>query len=747
VTDILTGEAKTQEAEKTRDIGEAPSITDRPKRPPRKQIVAIGIDQYRSWNRLHNAVNDARGALAAFKAHGFEEFRPALIDDAATHDAMEDLVSDDLRALGPEDSLVLFFAGHGHTVSNKLGRGTVIKDGYLIPFDADPQGGKTTSWINVKNWLAEVSKLPAKHILVILDACHSGIALDEVIRWRGEASIANEPFSVLRTRRSRRILTSALDTQLALDSGPRPGHSLFTGCLIEGLTGSLPSEPGLPAFTASELGYYVRRRVESYPSSNKQTPDFGALLFDDRGELVIDLVSSKSPPEPADGIEGIVPSNEGPIGTEHAAMESDDGIVGIKPSQSASAPATPVRDGVEWIFPTQVAPPTAATPPVQNDPPIVITTAPNPPGPDPKPVDPPPPAPPGSTLDETFVKKLDLHDKTRGRERVLSVISADALTSLAGWATWSARHGWLTVVSEEADLESVIGDVLDQLPWMRLLPAARTAFAGAVGMDAQAVDAALDKRTSAERETWIKGIAGREQIARVAGWLLTSYREPWANGPDLTNAPVGNLELLAALDTLRAPISILLHHQAPSVAWLRQAVQTAEQLIAHLPRHAVAIGASSAVIAEILRDRQTSSALALARKGVVPLATTKPPPAAGKASADQALSRALAAHPATAHLFAAQAAVKTQDNEHPVIVDLFAADALFAVQIDDWYHAPDRQSYRRDRNPDRWLQHAGIFVTRFLAEDIENRLERVVEEIALGVAARRAADPLAEKSS
>ena len=108
---------------------------------------------------------------------------------------------------------------------------------------------------------------------------------------------------------------------------------------------------------------------------------------------------------------------------------------------------------------------------------------------------------------------------------------------------------------------------------------------------------------------------------------------------------------------------------------------------------------------------------------------------------------ALAAHSVTAHLFLPNVPVKTPDSERPVVVDLYAADALFAIQIDDWYHALDRQSYRRERERDRWLQRAGIFVTRFLAEDIENRLERVVEEIALGVATRRAADPLAEKSS
>ena len=71
-----------------------------------------------------------------------------------------------------------------------------------------------------------------KHLLVILDACHSGIALDTVI-WRDAGLGSDGAIEPLRARRSRRIITSALHGQRALDSGPVPGHSLFTGCVIE----------------------------------------------------------------------------------------------------------------------------------------------------------------------------------------------------------------------------------------------------------------------------------------------------------------------------------------------------------------------------------------------------------------------------------------------------------------------------------------------------------------------------------
>lgn len=259
-------------------------------RPARAWVAVIGIDRYRAWNRLYNAVSDARGVLQLFTGLGFEVVGRPLFDEMATGEAIHRLVVDDLAGLGPEDSLVLFFAGHGHTVTRKYTGTALVKDGYLIPVDGDRPGSGAATWLRLESWLTEVSRIPARHILVLLDACHSGLALGPIIKWRtrGETSGYKEPLEQLRARRSRRIITSALDDQLALDSGPVHGHSLFTGCLIEALTGGLFTRTGQSLVTGSEIGNYVQRRVEAYPGS-AQTPDFGALELDNRGELVVRL--------------------------------------------------------------------------------------------------------------------------------------------------------------------------------------------------------------------------------------------------------------------------------------------------------------------------------------------------------------------------------------------------------------------------------------------------------------------------
>lgn len=130
------------------------------------------------------------------------------------------LVVDELSELREDDSLIRFFAGHGHTLTRTFS-GTSVSDGYLIPIDNDRPGGRAATWIRLESWLTEITRIPAKHILVILDACHSGLALGPIPQWRsrGMESARREPLEQLRVRRSRRIITSALDDQLAMDGG------------------------------------------------------------------------------------------------------------------------------------------------------------------------------------------------------------------------------------------------------------------------------------------------------------------------------------------------------------------------------------------------------------------------------------------------------------------------------------------------------------------------------------------------
>ena len=287
-----------------RDVNWVPAPVLSAVRTGRSIVTVIGINEYSRWPKLTNAVADATGIAQLFVQLGFVEVVPRLLDAEATGNALRRLVTDDLSRLSPDDNLVLFFAGHGHTHTTKLGD-TSIKTGYVIPVDASSVGGQVATWVRLDSWLSDVSRLPPRHILVIIDACHSGVALGALVKWRAAVPPTGTT-EELQRRLSRRIITSALDDQIAMDSGPYPQHSLFTGCLMEGLRGGLAGR-GRSVVTGSEIGLYVQQRVSTYPYS-AQTPDFGALEHDDRGELVVPIM----PPNPAPDVVSAEPT-PGPL--------------------------------------------------------------------------------------------------------------------------------------------------------------------------------------------------------------------------------------------------------------------------------------------------------------------------------------------------------------------------------------------------------------------------------------------------
>ncbi len=251
-------------------------------------IATIGIDQYEYWPKLDNAVQDAVGTAAVLiEKFGFEAPLPPLLDADATKENIEEFVEDRLRVtLEEDDNLVLLFAGHGHTRVDSIGAVEQEK-GFIVPVDA--QVGAQEKWsqyIDIESFLKEIGALPARHILVLLDSCHSGFALSGT-HAKGRASLSRYESS-LQTKLSRRVVTSARRDEEALDSGPVAGHSLFTGSLVDGLDRSLADLDDSEFITSSEIGLYLQQAVGRH-SDSKQTPDYGSFHLDDRGEMVIPI--------------------------------------------------------------------------------------------------------------------------------------------------------------------------------------------------------------------------------------------------------------------------------------------------------------------------------------------------------------------------------------------------------------------------------------------------------------------------
>ena len=200
-------------------------------------VVAIGIDHYQNWPILSTAVSDAIGVCQAAD----EQIRIRICSGAADGeerhargDHFAALKTICATRLKPEDSLVIFFAGHGTTRNDKIGDET-RSVGFIVPVDARAPGANEhwSDYLNVEELLRTISSLPAAHILVILDSCHSGMALGSKFSTSRDDTRFERDMLV---KVSRKVIASAQGDQLAADSGPLPNHSLFTGLMIQGLT-------------------------------------------------------------------------------------------------------------------------------------------------------------------------------------------------------------------------------------------------------------------------------------------------------------------------------------------------------------------------------------------------------------------------------------------------------------------------------------------------------------------------------
>lgn len=262
-------------------------VSSSPSKQGNSIIATIGINKYQYWPQLTNAVNDAIGFQQVLVDKlGFAAPIDPLLEEQANKASIIALVEDYLReVLKEEDNLVLFFAGHGHTRVDKAGGKTIGETGFLVPVEARGPKEYWSDYIQIDQFLQLVSRLPARHILLVLDSCHSGFALGEAMKgFRSSIKYEQD----LGSRISRKVITSARREQFALDGGPIPGHSLFTGTLIDGLNWGKADLDSNGLITSSELGLFIQQKV-GQASEAAQTPDFGSFYIDDRGEMIISL--------------------------------------------------------------------------------------------------------------------------------------------------------------------------------------------------------------------------------------------------------------------------------------------------------------------------------------------------------------------------------------------------------------------------------------------------------------------------
>ena len=214
--------------------------------------LVIGNNQYQALTNLETASNDARviGKLLEDE-YGF---RVTTLIDATRGDILARM-AELRRDLGPEDSLLIYYAGHGW-----FDEGT--RRGYWLPVDAtesDP-----SNWISAADLTDTLRAMSANHVMVVADSCYSGSLTRGLrIETRDDAYIRR-----LASKRARVVLTSG-GLEPVTDSGGG-GHSVFARAFIDSLEENTGVLEGVAVFNR------IRKPVVL---GADQTPEYGDIRF------------------------------------------------------------------------------------------------------------------------------------------------------------------------------------------------------------------------------------------------------------------------------------------------------------------------------------------------------------------------------------------------------------------------------------------------------------------------------------
>jgi uncharacterized caspase-like protein len=164
------------------------------------------------------------------------------------------------RAAKRDDTVVIFFAGHGAPEVDQRG---LERDGlakYLIPTDADPDDLFSTA-LPMDDIQTIFARIEAERVVVFLDACYSGAAGGRTFAAKKTRTGNVDDLFLERLTRSkgRAIITASRPTEVALEL-PDLGHGVFSHFLVQGLRGAGDlNRDGI--VTLQELYEYVEQQV------------------------------------------------------------------------------------------------------------------------------------------------------------------------------------------------------------------------------------------------------------------------------------------------------------------------------------------------------------------------------------------------------------------------------------------------------------------------------------------------------
>lgn len=245
--------------------------------------VIVGISKYqydgRGINNLQYAQADAQSFLKFIMSPAGGSVRKenirALFDEEATEHNLRTALFTFLSTPRENDTVLLFFAGHGDKDPNNPG------NTYLFTYDTDPANMGATAFPMFDFPQVFTRYIKAKRVITFADTCHSfGISGQRLVndddneserKKTKEINLINQYLIEYIAKEERAVITSSDINEESLENAEwGGGHGVFTYFLLKGLQGAADTD-GDHNVTFAELAAYLRQQVPK-ATGNKQHP-------------------------------------------------------------------------------------------------------------------------------------------------------------------------------------------------------------------------------------------------------------------------------------------------------------------------------------------------------------------------------------------------------------------------------------------------------------------------------------------
>ncbi len=228
----------------------------------RTWAVVVGINNYQRVPKLKYALNDARGFYDYLTkvANIPPENVVLLLDEKATLSSLRSALGTMLkRKASKDDTVIIFFAGHGATEKDALSLDGDGLEKYLLPYNADPNDLYATA-LPMREIGYIFRRVESDRLIFLADCCYSGASGGRTIVEKGmRAQISDAFMDRITEGKGRVVITASAANEIAMEKD-QFRHGVFSYYILRGLRGEADLD-GDRTITVSELFKYVSEHV------------------------------------------------------------------------------------------------------------------------------------------------------------------------------------------------------------------------------------------------------------------------------------------------------------------------------------------------------------------------------------------------------------------------------------------------------------------------------------------------------